>query len=125
MSKLRLEKTIGDVPGTLSPDCVYAVRAGAGYDLRVSDMTGSVAHKLNLDTAQLLSIPEADRDFFDFVLVIQGGELRKMSRPNFIATVDPLFSNEETGPPENAIYADGEAIPDTSGEGYLMYGERT
>ena len=93
MSKLRLEKVIGDVPGTLAPDCVYAVRAGAGYDLRVSDMTGSVAHKLNLDTAQLLSIPEAD-DNPDFVLVIQGGEVRRAYLMNLFLPFFPELGED-------------------------------
>ena len=76
MSKLRLEKVIGDVPGTLEPDCVYTVRAGAGYDLRVSDMTGTIAHKLNLDVDQLLDLPESS-DSPEYVLVIRTGRSKK------------------------------------------------
>lgn len=87
MSKLRIEKVIGSVPGTLEPDCIYAVRSGAGYDLRVSDMTGSVAHKLNLDTEQLLSIPEAT-DSPEYILVIQDGEVRRAFLVNLLL---PLF----------------------------------
>lgn len=93
MSKLRVEKVVGDVPGTLEPDCVYAVRAGAGYDLRVSDMTGSVAHKLNLDTAQLLSIPDAD-DVPEYVLVIQGGEVRKAYLMNLLLPFFPELGED-------------------------------
>ena len=93
MSKLRVEKVIGSIPGTLEPDCVYAVRAGAGYDLRVSDMTGSVAHKLNLDTAQLLSIPEAS-DAPEYVLVIQGGEVRRAYLMNLLLPFFPELGED-------------------------------
>ena len=93
MSKLRLEKVIGDVPGTLEPDCVYAVRAGAGYDLRVSDMTGTIAHKLNLDTEQLLSIPESS-DSPEYVLVIQGGEVRKAFLMNLFLPFFPELGED-------------------------------
>ena len=93
MSKLRLEKVIGDVPGTLAPDCVYAVRAGAGYDLRVSDTTGAIAHKLNLDTEQLLSIPEAS-DSPEYVLVIQGGEVRRAYLMNMLLPLFPALGED-------------------------------
>ena len=93
MSKLRIEKVIGDVPGTLAPDCVYAVRAGAGYDLRVSDMTGSVAHKLNLDTEQLLSIPETS-DAPEYVLVIQDGEVRRAFLMNLLLPFFPALGED-------------------------------
>ena len=93
MSKLRLEKVIGDVPGTLAPDCVYAVRAGAGYDLRVSDMTGTIAHKLNLDTEQLLSLPEAS-DAPEYVLVIQGGEVKRAFLMNLLLPFFPELGED-------------------------------
>ena len=93
MSKLSIEKVIGDVPGTLEPDCVYAVRAGAGYDLRVSDMTGSVAHKLNLDTEQLLSIPETS-DAPEYVLVIQDGEVRRAFLMNLLLPFFPALGED-------------------------------
>ena len=93
MSKLRLEKVIGSVPGTLEPDCVYAVRAGAGYDLRVSDTTGAIAHKLNLDTEQLLSIPETS-DAPEYVLVIQGGEVKKAFLMNLFLPFFPELGED-------------------------------
>ena len=93
MSKLRIEKVIGSVPGTLAPDCVYAVRAGAGYDLRVSDTTGAIAHKLNLDTAQLLSIPEAT-GHPEYVLVIQDGEVRRAYLENILLPFLPELGEQ-------------------------------
>jgi len=44
---LRFNKTIVNLPGVLTPDSIFAVRKGAGIDLYVSDMTGSIAYKSN------------------------------------------------------------------------------
>ncbi|MDO4897053.1 MAG: hypothetical protein Q3971_06795 [Moraxella sp.] len=40
-------KTVSALPSPLTPNTIYAVRVGAGFDLYVSDMTGAVAHKMN------------------------------------------------------------------------------
>lgn len=45
---IRVDKVIAALPPTLTPDTIYVVRAGAGFDLRVTDATGAVAHALNL-----------------------------------------------------------------------------
>jgi hypothetical protein len=47
MSVFRVAKVISALPGTLTPDTFYAVRTGAGFDLYMSDATGSVAHAIN------------------------------------------------------------------------------
>jgi hypothetical protein len=47
MAVFRAHKVVAALPGTLTPDTVYAVRTGAGFDLYISDATGSVAHKIN------------------------------------------------------------------------------
>jgi hypothetical protein len=47
MGVFRLAKVIASLPGTLIRDTFYAVRTGAGYDLYLSDATGTVAHPLN------------------------------------------------------------------------------
>lgn len=44
---LQIHKVVSALPDPLEADAVYAVRTGAGFDLYVSDSTGSVAHKLN------------------------------------------------------------------------------
>lgn len=44
---LKIEKVIAALPSTLTANTLYIVRAGAGVDLYVTDMTGSVAHKHN------------------------------------------------------------------------------
>ncbi len=49
MSKIKIDKVVSVLPSTLIPDTVYAVRSGGGFDLYFSDVTGSVAHKLNSD----------------------------------------------------------------------------
>ena len=47
MSTFRIYKVVSALPGTLEPDSVYAVRTGVGFDLYISDATGTVAHKVN------------------------------------------------------------------------------
>jgi hypothetical protein len=44
---LRFNKTIVNLPAVLTPDSIFAVRKGAGIELYVSDMTGSIAYKSN------------------------------------------------------------------------------
>ncbi|MGM0517893.1 MAG: hypothetical protein ACQER6_09870 [Pseudomonadota bacterium] len=48
MAKYRAEKVVSSLPDPLEPDTVYYVRTGDGFDMYVSDATGSVAHALNL-----------------------------------------------------------------------------
>lgn len=47
MATFHIEKIVSALPATLVPDTVYMIRTGAGFDLYVSDATGSVAHKVN------------------------------------------------------------------------------
>jgi hypothetical protein len=44
---MKISKVIAALPDPLEPDAIYAVRAGAGFDLYVVDATGSTAHRLN------------------------------------------------------------------------------
>lgn len=43
----RVYKEVVNLPSTLEPDAVYFVRVGNGFDLYVSDATGTAAHKVN------------------------------------------------------------------------------
>lgn len=47
MSDLKLYKEIGSVPSNFGSDSIYAMRTGPGFDLYMTDTTGSVAYKLN------------------------------------------------------------------------------
>lgn len=47
MSILNIYKTISTLPQTLEPNSIYAVRSGSGFDLYVSDATGTIAYPLN------------------------------------------------------------------------------
>jgi hypothetical protein len=47
MATFAVHKVVATLPGTLEPNTFYAVRVGAGFDLYLSDSTGSVAHKHN------------------------------------------------------------------------------
>ena len=47
MSDLKLYKEIGSVPSNFGFDSIYAIRTGPGFDLYMTDTTGSVAYKIN------------------------------------------------------------------------------
>lgn len=47
MSDLKLYKEIGSVPSNFGPDSIYVVRTGPGFDLYITDTTGSIAYKIN------------------------------------------------------------------------------
>ena len=48
MALIRFIKQVGTLPSTLTADTLYAVRAGTGFDLYVTDMTGAIAYKVNV-----------------------------------------------------------------------------
>jgi len=47
MASFKASKVVSVLPEALTPDTLYLVRAGAGFDLYCSDATGSIAHQLN------------------------------------------------------------------------------
>lgn len=47
MSDFKIYKEISTVPSNISSDSMYAVRTGPGFDLYLSDTTGSVVYKIN------------------------------------------------------------------------------
>lgn len=50
MSLLKAYKLVSALPSVLLEDCIYFIRTGAGFDLKVTDATASIAHKFNLST---------------------------------------------------------------------------
>ena len=44
---LYARKEVAALPATLTPNTIYAVRRGLGFDLHISDSTGLIAHRLN------------------------------------------------------------------------------
>lgn len=53
MSDFAAAKVVGALPATLTPNTLYCVRTGVGFDVYLSDSTGSVAHKANAPTNPL------------------------------------------------------------------------
>lgn len=53
MATVNLSKVISTPPAPLTPNCVYFVRTGDGFDLYCTDLTGAVAHKLNTPVSSL------------------------------------------------------------------------
>ena len=59
-SLFRIMKEVASLPTSLEKDTVYFVRAGSGFDMYVSDMTGRVAYKVNkVDSSALYSIRDS------------------------------------------------------------------
>lgn len=44
---MRIIKVVAALPGTLVANAIYLIRTGAGFDLRVVDVSGATAHPLN------------------------------------------------------------------------------
>ena len=44
---IKFQKAIASLPATLTPNSFYAVRVGDGFELYVSDMTGTIAYRSN------------------------------------------------------------------------------
>lgn len=70
---VRYEKVIGELPETLSPSTYYQVRIGEGFDLYLSDSTGSVAHKLNSEGSSNVDGGSASSVFLPSQLIDGGG----------------------------------------------------
>lgn len=51
MGAIKFKKEVSVLPETLEANTLYMVRTGVGFDLYVSDSTGSVAHKINTSLA--------------------------------------------------------------------------
>lgn len=47
MTTFKARKEVVSLPSQLEADTIYAMRAGSGFDLFISDNTGAIAHKLN------------------------------------------------------------------------------
>lgn len=71
MTIFKTEKVIAALPGVLTADTVYFVRAGVGIDVYVSDSTGSVAHKINASTiAEISGLQSAlDEKALDYIMM--------------------------------------------------------
>ena len=50
---LQIVKTVSSLPVPLTPNAIYLVRVGQGYDLYATDTTGSSAYKINVSPSQL------------------------------------------------------------------------
>jgi hypothetical protein len=47
MAVIKFTKVVSSLPSPLTPDTIYLVRTGAGFDLYVTDTTGSIAYTTN------------------------------------------------------------------------------
>ena len=53
---ITMSKVVSTLPSPLVPSCLYFVRNGVGFDLFVTDVTGSVAHKSNVTLPDVLDL---------------------------------------------------------------------
>lgn len=56
MSSFKIDKVISTLPAVLEADKVYVVRTGSGFDLYVTENTGTIAYKLNNTRASIEAI---------------------------------------------------------------------
>lgn len=90
MALFKIHKVVSALPGALESNCLYLVRTGIGFDLYATDSTGSIAHPLNGGTGasgsidDLLTIPYAELRPLEYMIVIQDGELRRISPQDFM-----------------------------------------
>ena len=47
MTILKARKEVAALPSLLEANTIYVIRTGMGFDLYITDNTGSIAHKLN------------------------------------------------------------------------------
>lgn len=47
MATFRVEKPVSTLPGVLQPNTIYLLRVGVGFELHVSDLTGTVTYSIN------------------------------------------------------------------------------
>lgn len=57
-----IAKPLAALPGTLKANTVYAVRVGTGFDLYITDSTGSIAYKQNAPDPALAPVSHATGD---------------------------------------------------------------
>lgn len=62
MSTFRIHKVVARLPDVLDKDAVYAVRAGEGFDLYITDATGTAAHPINRPQRVFQQILSTDLD---------------------------------------------------------------
>jgi len=91
LAKFRIEKVVSSLPATLVPDTVYAVRVGTGFDLYVSDTTGSTAHKLNEVNTQRTD--EEIQDVVNSLLVGSGNITLTYDDVNNTLTIDDTHTH--------------------------------
>lgn len=62
MSIIKFHKVISNLPSTLEPNAIYAVRVGEGFDLYISDNSGNLAFRVN--SSGSVSLPFSFWSFF-------------------------------------------------------------
>lgn len=109
MSAFKVDKVISTLPVTLTPDTVYAVRVGVGFDLYITDNTGAIAHKINSAGDTYTEWPEyaVNAEFNNITTANAGGDvleytykgvvvyryISSTTNPNGYPTEDSFYSS--------------------------------
>lgn len=95
----RAEKIIAALPPVLEPSTLYCVRAGTGFDLYLSDVTGGMAHKVNaIDARSALSVASGAVVSLDQSLLASAGQpARTVQAVGFTNTGKAQFSSLGAG----------------------------
>lgn len=92
MPAFQIAKVVSELPTPLAPSTVYAVRVGVGFDLYITDITGSVAHSLNDPTGELITETTTPTTGDQFILL--RGDVP------YLALVDTLLGGGSGGSAE-------------------------
>ncbi len=118
MSKVKISKVVSSLPSPLTPNTLYAVRVGEGFDLYFSNSEGTVAHKINMEGA-VAGVTFAELIFScrptDDVTNIPTGEVGRYTRGGvdvyrFTSSAEDTFQN----PIEDSFFSnfDGTVLSD-------------
>lgn len=112
MTDFRIYKEISNVPTEISPDSMYAIRTGPGFDLFLSDTTGSIAYKIN----DSLKVSEELGNTLELKTdgLYSGKESPSNERHRII--LDSLISSSPASTPEDLVTKVNLAVLGSQGE---------
>lgn len=72
MANFRIKKVVAALPSTLTPDTLYVVRVGEGFDLYATDTTGSIAHRVNVGARIHIGATAPDPSQYALWITLEG-----------------------------------------------------
>jgi hypothetical protein len=113
MGVFQFAKTVSALPGTLVADTIYAVRIGEGFDLFVSDTTGTVAHKIDRQgrsATEDVTVAAADVTASTGETIVLTGATTTVTLPVSPSAGDWVTVSDVSGNTDNIIARNGSNI---------------